>query len=544
MRNSFSGFGHTDADLHHALLGNSLGGGIAYVGVLCSQNYGFGLSASLSGTYSSMDAATVWDMKVFTHELGHNFGSGHTHDSNHYNPVIDTCGVDPYGFCGTSTAWTCASSCPAMVDDSSTIMSYCNHCSGGYNSVDYTFGGTHLPGGDRSQEAGYDNTPLQGSVSSNAKRVNVNMYNHVKYQHDNYSPGCLAVTPTCNVDADCPDETCRVNSCNPTYNTCELQAPSADCCGNGICDGNEDWSSCPEDSCPPPPSDCSSGGCPTISTPYCSSCSISVGNFIKVTALENMSITRLSIYNYISGSQAVTVSGMPGDWLGNEDNASPWSQHYSGTLSSGSWSTIALPRFATPIFIAAGTSYSFYVSSTVSGNGSLLSTNTGVFSPNTLSAQNSDIQVYVGYGATCTVPGSGCPIYWDGANYLGYSWNGQIEYQVATVAETSSPSKSPVTPQPTPKPTTNAPTPLPTNNPVTPFPTNQPTNQPITPVPTKQPTPQPVTPQPTNPPTNQPTPSPETASPSKSPTDERKMNYYHIAFVSHMNISLTSASQL
>ena len=69
MRNSFSGFGHTDADLHHALLGNSLGGGIAYVGVLCSQNYGFGLSASLSGTYSSMDAATVWDMKVFTHEF-------------------------------------------------------------------------------------------------------------------------------------------------------------------------------------------------------------------------------------------------------------------------------------------------------------------------------------------------------------------------------------------------------------------------------------------------------------------------------------------
>ena len=89
-----------------------------------------------------------------------------------------------------------------------------------------------------------------------------------------------------------------------------------------------------------------------------------------------------------------------------------------------------------------------------------------------------------------------------------------------------------------------APTPLPTNAPVTPSPTNPPTNQPITPAPTKQP----VTPQPTNPPTNQPvtpqpTPSPETASPSKSPTDERKMNYYHIAFVSHMNICLTSASQ-
>ncbi len=51
-------------DLHHALLSKSLGGGIAYKGVLCRADYGFGLSGSLSGSYWSMSNAVVWDMMV------------------------------------------------------------------------------------------------------------------------------------------------------------------------------------------------------------------------------------------------------------------------------------------------------------------------------------------------------------------------------------------------------------------------------------------------------------------------------------------------
>lgn len=51
-------------DLHHALLSKNLGGGIAYVGVICSSTYGFGLSASLSGSYRSMGNSVVWDMNV------------------------------------------------------------------------------------------------------------------------------------------------------------------------------------------------------------------------------------------------------------------------------------------------------------------------------------------------------------------------------------------------------------------------------------------------------------------------------------------------
>jgi hypothetical protein len=51
-------------DLHHALLSKNLGGGIAYPGVICNSNFGFGLSANLDGSYRSMGAAVVWDMKV------------------------------------------------------------------------------------------------------------------------------------------------------------------------------------------------------------------------------------------------------------------------------------------------------------------------------------------------------------------------------------------------------------------------------------------------------------------------------------------------
>ena len=66
MRTNYGGNSwHTEGtDLHHALLGKGMGGGIAYVGVICNSNYGFGLSASLSGSFQSMDNAVVWDMKV------------------------------------------------------------------------------------------------------------------------------------------------------------------------------------------------------------------------------------------------------------------------------------------------------------------------------------------------------------------------------------------------------------------------------------------------------------------------------------------------
>ena len=88
----------------------NLGGGVAYVGVVCNPNVGFGLSTGLSGEYQSMGNSLVWDMFVFMHELGHNFGTYHTHD---YSPTIDTCG-----------SGTCPIQLPRA--KSATLMSYCH----------------------------------------------------------------------------------------------------------------------------------------------------------------------------------------------------------------------------------------------------------------------------------------------------------------------------------------------------------------------------------------------------------------------------------
>jgi hypothetical protein len=51
-------------DIHHALLSKDMGGGIAYIGVICCSDFGFGLSGSLSGAYRSMGEGLVWDMMV------------------------------------------------------------------------------------------------------------------------------------------------------------------------------------------------------------------------------------------------------------------------------------------------------------------------------------------------------------------------------------------------------------------------------------------------------------------------------------------------
>jgi hypothetical protein len=61
---------HHPVDLHHALLGKGLGGGIAYVGVLCRSDYGYGLTASIGGSFVSLDYRVVWDLVAFMHEIG------------------------------------------------------------------------------------------------------------------------------------------------------------------------------------------------------------------------------------------------------------------------------------------------------------------------------------------------------------------------------------------------------------------------------------------------------------------------------------------
>ncbi len=115
------------AVLGHFLSGANLGGGVAYLDVLCNTaaTHAFGVSGNINGglSFPIQQQPNNWDFIVFTHELGHNFGSPHTHD---YCPPVDECA--PAGYEGScQNGQTCTSS--------GTIMSYCHQCSGGTANI-------------------------------------------------------------------------------------------------------------------------------------------------------------------------------------------------------------------------------------------------------------------------------------------------------------------------------------------------------------------------------------------------------------------------
>lgn len=118
---------HVDRSVTHLLTGrrDMCYGGIAYVGVICFNEYGYGVSGYLDGTFPyplvSFSHAN-WDVIVVSHELGHNFGTGHTHDGSWYNPTIDDCGN---GDCSSPFG--------------ATIMSYCHGCPGGLSNIQLGF---------------------------------------------------------------------------------------------------------------------------------------------------------------------------------------------------------------------------------------------------------------------------------------------------------------------------------------------------------------------------------------------------------------------
>ena len=126
------------------------------------------------------------------HELGHNFGSGHTHDD--YDPKIDIChiGDNP----GTNP----------HTPNSGTIMSYCgrSHQCGGHqcrSNVAYTFGGKYVSG-PRNDVNSYINSPtLQklGEVSVEPRRVNAKILDYLSSVRD-----CIKPKPTCCDSGICP----------------------------------------------------------------------------------------------------------------------------------------------------------------------------------------------------------------------------------------------------------------------------------------------------------------------------------------------------
>jgi hypothetical protein len=107
-------------NLAHFLSTRSLGGGIAYVDVICVKEYAFGVSA-IYNSYQNVPTYS-WTVEVVTHELGHNLGSWHTHSCSWPGGALDNC-VSPEGSCPPG---------PPPVNGG-TIMSYCHLTSYGIN---------------------------------------------------------------------------------------------------------------------------------------------------------------------------------------------------------------------------------------------------------------------------------------------------------------------------------------------------------------------------------------------------------------------------
>ena len=115
-----------NGNLAHLLSTRSLGGGIAYVDVVCFKQYAFGVSA-ITNAYQNVPTYS-WSVEVVTHELGHNLGSWHTHSCNWPTGALDNC-ANPEGSCAPGPPPT----------NGGTIMSYC-HLSGSGINFNHGFG--------------------------------------------------------------------------------------------------------------------------------------------------------------------------------------------------------------------------------------------------------------------------------------------------------------------------------------------------------------------------------------------------------------------
>ncbi len=169
--------------------GKNYGGGVAWIGALCASGSWFnftdttdcpgiptdvswfgdyGFASSLAGDFNINSPTVVWDILEVTHEIGHNFGSPHSHCYNGLEgnaSPIDQCHsgeVDSHGAC-----YSGPESLPGPGGTrSGTIMSYC-HLIGGYGAMALTFGTNFAYGVQPGREATHMNSYISSVVSSN-----------------------------------------------------------------------------------------------------------------------------------------------------------------------------------------------------------------------------------------------------------------------------------------------------------------------------------------------------------------------------------------
>ncbi|KAL7536945.1 hypothetical protein ACHAXR_007498, partial [Thalassiosira sp. AJA248-18] len=348
-------------DLHHAILGKKLSGGS-----------GYGISPHTRGNFLTLDFATVWDMSVFSHEIGHNFGAFHTFDKRgfkvrvhigiflmippiysvkvsfirFFQPPVDRCFIR-----GNSDTSTCPPD--ARLEGAATLMSYCDNCPrAGVESLAYTFGGDFV-GDDPKDINGWRNNPsLAGSFNNEPKRVPKLMYDHVSSKG-----ACVEPNFSCNEDVDCFDSRqCTINTCNQVSGSCEREFKD-NCCGNGICEPNE-WRC---------NTDC---GPFNLETSPCQKCSVKRGRGngimfdIQSLSSELVTIYRIQFRHTETQRSTVTIYTADGSYVDQATTPEEWTVAYHSTEvkiegKKGGYATAEFPIAILPESIRA-----FYITST------------------------------------------------------------------------------------------------------------------------------------------------------------------------------------
>lgn len=148
----------------HLISGKNAGGGIAYVNTLAPErvNIAYGVSANIKGDFNPSNPQVIWDSVVVAHEIGHAFGSSHTHTYDNPNVApnpniggaIDCCYSDNAtgqcglalggkGMLGTSLPGINSITGGGTNQRNGTIMSYCHQLSGGMGNIAWSFGANH-----------------------------------------------------------------------------------------------------------------------------------------------------------------------------------------------------------------------------------------------------------------------------------------------------------------------------------------------------------------------------------------------------------------
>ncbi len=307
----------TPRTVAHMLSARSTGGGVAYLTVLCDWygnpggNVSYGYSGSLGGSFNwdgnqaNNPASVVWDIMVVEHEIGHNFGSPHTHDYCNLGGSalpIDNCyddGATDNCLSGNPNVLpSCAGdpnpTIPAYHSGNGrgTIMSYCHLLSGSYGNMAMTFGEGHpcgtLPGraADRmsahvvSRNGSYPTcfaSPLCGNGTiDGAEQCDSGNLNGATCSSQGFVGGTLSCSSTCTFNtsqcsscgnnaidagelcdgtdvgaASCTTQGCTAGAlgCNASCSGYDksLCSGCAPCDDDNICDLGEDCNGCPGD---------------------------------------------------------------------------------------------------------------------------------------------------------------------------------------------------------------------------------------------------------------------------------------------------------